>query len=277
MWRSKQKPQNSATMDDAAIGVVTFSDAALDELSVAIREALSDDDARREHHMQAAFAPVHQSLMNAASRDGISQEFALPKSQRLWGNFAWRHATLRLAMGAVLLVAVGWGGHQVGRARAQSETRVLPVQSLVDDFDAGLRSPSPFEFVAMRPGDNQQAARWLSRHVGAPVHLPSPARAGVQLLGARRHTLWHHSVAQTHYLKNGVRVALYQVREPRCGLPHMDEVKLRGRVFLTSNNGQYRVVAWRAGDIVMTLVTPLAMRESLQLAANLRSDSEPVV
>jgi hypothetical protein len=82
-------------------------------------------------------------------------------------------------------------------------------------------------------------------------------------------------VAQAHFIRNGVRFALFQVHAPRCGMTGLEEKLVGGRTFLAAQRGAYHVVVWRKGDNIMTLVSPLASPQSLLLAAAMRQD-DPV-
>jgi anti-sigma factor RsiW len=223
-----------------------------------------------EQAAQASFTPVHERLMDAiaASRDS---------SVRKPGKFGWpaifrmeaRGRTLlaHCALAFIVVFAAASGGHYVGYHR---NTTALPVQSIIDDYHAGLRNPLPYEFVADDPAT---AAAWLSRQLGMKVHLPSPKQAGIKLLGARHHRLHGHPVAQTHYLKNGTHVALYQIHAPRYGLGDLDEVEIKGHLYYIKNSGLCNMVIWRVDDNVMAMVSPFAMRESLLLAQAMRTNS----
>jgi anti-sigma factor RsiW len=174
---------------------------------------------------------------------------------------------VQFALAMMMLFAVGIGGHQWGK---MSSGEVLPVQSIIDDFDAGLRDPSPFEIATDNPAET---ATWLTRKLGIKVRLPAPHRAGVKLLGARGHQLYGRPVAQTHYLKDGTRVVLNQIHAPRYGLSGLTEVTSGGQTFFVKDCGAYRLVVWRADDNIMALVSPLAMREALLLGDAMRDTS----
>lgn len=280
LWeRVKGLPHNSGTAANA-------DTQALGEISDAVQAAYAADEDKLGHDAAQSFSPIHNKLMEAieasqspAPAPSFRAEdiFAPVSSQRRLLARRARTPQFQWALGLCLVAAVAGGSHELGRFRAVSDTANLPVQSLVDDFDEGLRSPSPFDFVAYRPEDNQHAAAWLSQSVGAKVQLPAPTRAGVRLLGARRHTIEDRPVAQTHYSKDGVPIALYQVRAPAYGLAGMNEVRIGSHVFMTSNRGNYRVVAWRAGEVIMTMVSPLGMERSLQLADALRNNQDPLI
>jgi hypothetical protein len=206
----------------------------------------------------------------AASREEHSHQANKPG---LLGIFRWGQGSRALiaqcALVLMLMLAAG-GGHYLGYHRA---TTALPVQSIIDDYNAGLQNALPYEFVADDPAT---AALWLSRKLGIKVHLPTPAQAGVKLLGARRHHLHGHPVAQTHYLKNHTHVALYQIHAPRYGLSGLDEVEMKGHLYYIKSSGQCRIVVWRVDDNVMAMVSPLAMHESLLLAQAMRDSSHPL-
>lgn len=218
-------------------------------------------------HMNGEAGPNDERRHEAARRSSSGA------TSRMWpGRLLWPDAKWRVGLALLLASAVGFGGHALGRARAGRE---LPVQSLADDFDAGLHSSTPFEFVADDSQNERVASQRLSRQMGLPVRLRLARQSGVRLLGARRHSLWNRPGVQTHYIKNGVQVALYQIREPRCSLNDLDETEIDGRLYLTGVRGAYRIVAWRAGDNVMTLVSPLAMKDALHLARDLRGPETP--
>jgi anti-sigma factor RsiW len=243
---------------------------------------LADEEPTIAQEANFAFAPIHARLMDAieASQRGPSRT---QNAERESGNsnsalrahrsaFEWlwssrRLPALRLMLATLVLLAVGLGGRQLGHWHT---ARALPVQLLVDDFDAGLRSSIPVELVADNP---QAASKWLSRKLGVQVRLPALNRAGIKLLGARRHHIAGHPVAQTHYLKDGVRVALYQVHAPHYGLSGLNEVEFNGCLFFIRNFGNYHAVIWRSDDNLMALVTPLARHEALQLAAAMRAST----
>lgn len=262
-------------------------DARLHEVSRAVREDEARDAARGGATTQAAFVPMHARLMERIADDTAATFVGaapLPTPRRWpWNNAAmqrkpispWRRMALGAAM-ASLLVGSTWSAHEMGRQRSPHD---LKLQPFVDDFDMGLKSPAPFEFTAYDASGNtaeavrvaHEAAHWLSARAGIPIAVP-PARApGLTLIGARHSFLGERPVAQAHYLQSGVRVGLYQVRDAGVGLGSLDPVKIGQRTYLTANRGPYRVVAWRSGEDVLALVSPLAMRESLQVAQQLRN------
>jgi hypothetical protein len=255
----------------------------------------NDEDSLVSIGSRQAFATVHVRLMDAVENDVVarraSQESTPPELPRA-GNSSWLqllqslcdsprarvHAPVARFAGALLvLIAVGLGGHHFGR---QQNARALPIDSIVSDFDAGMKSPLPLDFISADVSDARPAAHWLTAQVGHKIFLPAPGKTGTQIVGARRHELWGRPVAQAHYLKNGVRVALYQIREPRAGLKGLRETRVHGRTFMTAEKGDYRVVVWRKGDDIMTMVSPLQRESSLRLAAVLREaapdDAPPV-
>lgn len=266
------------------------------QISEIVRDVVNDpyEQAQLAKNASASFAPVHDLLMNAIERDVcVQSDVAAQKNAFKTPRFSWRQSFRVLdgrtrwnwAAAAAVLCATTIGAHSLGFYRAtqnlpqnasflakKAPPRILPVQSLVDDFDSGLRRDTPFEFVADERETPQIAARRLETQLGVLIHLPLKPRSGAKLLGARRHQTWNRPGVQAHYEKNGVRVAVYQMREPSCSLGDLDEVELNGRLFLMGKRGAYRVVAWRAGDDVMTMVSPLAMqpRESLLLADDMR-------
>jgi anti-sigma factor RsiW len=258
-------------------------------LSEAVQQALKDESAREIQEAREAFTLTHAHLMNRISEDTLSHEApdALPafspvkpwpweksrlKQQRVSAIekhlSRFRKPVLRWAVAGVLICGAGVSGHYMGQ---MNPTHELPVQSLINDFDSGLKSPTPLEFIAQKSDDAHAAAGWLSSHIGISVHVPSVSEAGAELIGARRSLLGSNPVSQTHYLKNGVRVALYQVREPRYSMGGFEEVQLDGRIFMTKKSGDYRVVAWRSGENVLTMVSPLELHESLTLAQAMRT------
>ena len=234
-----------------------------------------------------AFSPVHARLMDAVESDAATRRDSSPSALpfeklrmiRDWLakipslGFAWRFPVARVALALFLLTAVGVGGHHFG---SQQGARALPIQSIVDDFQTGENSPLPLDFVSSDTSDAKPAAHWLSTHVGHKVLLPSPGRSGTHIVGARRPELDGRAVAQAHYIHNGVRVALYQIHEPRAGLKGLQETQINGRTFLASQRGAYHVVVWRKGEDIVTMVSPLASGASLRLAAVLRDASPDV-
>lgn len=263
-------------------------DPALAEVSASVRASQQQDETRVTPLVRAAFAPLHTRLMERIAEDTavtFLEEAPLSPTRRWpWNNaeaFARKpyRAAQRLAWSAVfatLLVGTTWSAHQIGRGSSPHD---LPVQEFVTDFDNGIKSPAPFEFTALDvAGNNAQsaaiaardAASWLSARAGMTIEVPAARAPGLKLIGARHLMQGERSVAQAHYLQNGVRVALYQVRDARAGLGSLDAVQLGRRTYFTSNHDPYRVVSWRAGEDIMALVSPLAMRESLLLAQRLR-------
>jgi hypothetical protein len=284
LWRRVRHAQDSAVLERESNHPEIAQARELGELTDAVRYELeqSTQDERDAHD---SFAIVHGRLMQAIEESQMpaQQGNATVASQALQQSKdshdrhfflqgIFRHGpVLQWLTTFALIAVVGIGAHQAGRAGAG---RVLPVQSLVDQYDASLKSPAPFELIADNTQDPKTISKQWSRHLGMKVHVPAPKRTGVKLLGANRHLLWDRPVAQTHFLKDNVRVALYQVNEARCGLNGLDEVNVGGKVFLTGNHGAYRVVAWRADDNVMTMVSPLAMSESLKLAKAMRDSND---
>jgi len=257
----------------------------LNEISGAVRSLLAEEETECAPEARAAFAPVHSRLMNAIDQSrryempvltpGVDELASTgldtaPVRRRFRLSLPWPRyrQTWAAAMVLALIFVAGLGGHQIAR---QGTADVFPVQCLADDFDAGLKSPTPYEFVSHDP---EATAQWLSAQLGMPVRLPSPERAGVKLVGARRHVLRGRPVAQTHYIKDGQRVALYQVLAPKYGFSGLNEVRGNGRRhFFYKDCGGYRVVLWRSGENVMAIVTPVAIHEALQLATAIRENS----
>lgn len=239
-------------------------------------------DSAVTHAASASFGEIHGQLMDTIAQD-VKRRAALPMPES--GSLAaWLSAQIKFldslqrglrphlvqfALAAFLLVGVGMGGHYVGRKQG---AQALPIQSFVDDFDEGMKSEMPLDFISADTDDATSASRWLSQHTGVKIKLPTPRKSGARILGARQKTLWNRPVAQAHYVKNGVRVGLYQVREPRCGLSGLEETSIGGRTFMTAKRGAYHVVVWRKGDDIMTMVSPLAKHQALRLAAAMRDD-----
>lgn len=264
LWQRVREPEEYSALSDP-FGAHTQ---ALGEVSDALREALLVEAQQMAPATTASFTFTHTRLMQAIEASAPPRRKLSRVSVVKWFGLEWAVPTVRsFALAASLLVAVGIGGHQLGMRHA---THVLPVQKLVDDFDAGMKSSTPFELVA---DDSKTTESWLSQSLGMKVRLPTPQRAGVKLIGARRHHLEDRPVAQTHYMKGNVRVALYQMRAPRYALPDLDEVQVHGRLYFTKDCGPYRAIVWRAGDNVMTMVSPLAMRDSLLLASAMRDNT----
>lgn len=264
LWQRVREPEEYSALSDP-FGAKTH---ALGEVSDTVREALAVEAMQMAPAAAVSFTFTHTRLMQAIEASAPPRRKALRLSVVKWLGFEWAVPGVRsFALAISLLIAVGVGGHQLGTRHA---AHVLPVQKLVDDFDAGMRSAAPFELVA---DDSTTTESWLSQSLGMKVHLPTPQRAGVRLLGARRHHLEDRPVAQAHYMKGNVRVALYQMRAPRYGLPELDEVQVHGRLYFTKDCGPYRAIVWRAGDNLMTMVSPLAMRDSLLLASAMRDNT----
>lgn len=264
LWQRIREPEDYNALSDSS-GASTQT---LGDISDAVRDALATEAEALAPATARSFQVTHGRLMEAIAASAPARP---ARTYRMagasWWGAAWfRPVARNLALAAVLIAAV-MGGHRLGEVHS---ARAMPVQKLVDDFDEGLKSPAPFELVA----DNSKTTEtWLSQSLGMRVRLPAPQSAGVKLLGARRHHLADRPVAQTHYLKGNVRVALYQMHAPRMGLNDMDEVQVNGRSFFWKNCGPYRAIVWRAGDNIMTLVSPLAMRESLDLASAMREST----
>lgn len=264
LWQRIREPEEYSALNDP-FGASTH---ALGDISDGVRESLAQEAQQIAPAAAATFTFTHAKLMQAIEASTPLRRKPSPWHLTRWLGMEWAIPTARsFILATLLLLGVGMGGHQLGTRHA---ARVLPVQKLVDDFDAGLRSPAPFQLVADDPKTTES---WLSQNLGMKVRLPAPKRAGVKLLGARTHHLEDRPVAQTHYLKGNVRVALYQMRAPRYGLPDLDEVQVHGRLYYTKDCGPYRAIVWRAGDNVMTMVSPLAMRESLLLASDMRDNT----
>lgn len=244
-----------------------------------VRAILEADNKAHSPVSQAAresFAPLHQQLMDAIERDEIlratPQVGSTPGAALVawWENFSRRLAPTRWALAALLFLAIGLGGHRLGRLQGAP---TLPIDTFVSDFDSGIKSEMPLDFVSANEQDASSAAAWLSRSTGQNVKLPSPKKSGTHILGARHREIWtNHTVAQAHFIRNGVRLALFQVHAPRCGVSGLEEKSVGGRTFLIAQRGAYHVVVWRKGDNIVTLVSPLARPQSLLLAAAMRQD-----
>lgn len=268
------------------------------EISQVYREEFDDaaEKALLEMNAQAAFAPTHQRLMNAIETDIAARNMAAPNFLCTFSNRVLdslkpsKNAPWRFAVLTALLTATAIGSHSVGYYRASNRSemnanvstqdaaalRVLPVQSLVNDFDASLHGRAPLEFVSNTNETAPKARQRLQNQLGVAIHLPMKPRMGAKLEGARRHFGWNRAGVQARYVQNGVRLAVYQMREPRWALGDLQEIEWNGRLFMTGTRGAYRVVVWRAGEDVMTLVCPLQMpsHDSLLLAAALREPEQ---
>jgi hypothetical protein len=249
-----------------------------------VRAVIQEDAAEHSSVTNASlesFASVHTRLMEAIDADVSSRAakaqqqstFFLPVATFLHSCTRSYSSATSYGLVACLLIVVGVGGHHFGK---QHTAQALPIESIVQDFDENLHSPAPLDFLSQDGGDEKPAARWLSTQVGHPVALPAPSRTGTRLVGVRHHTLAGHAVAQAHYLKNGVRVALYEIRDPKAGVSGLETTHVHGHTFLASQRGAYHVVVWRKGDDIMTMVSPLSREPSLRLAAALR-DAAPDV
>lgn len=245
-----------------------------------VRAVLEADQQPHSAVSQAAresFAPLHQHLMDAIERDELrrasqslrAESTPLATLAECLKQIPRRLMPVRFALAVWMLLAVGLGGHYLG---SRQSAPVLPVDTFVSDFDEGIKSAMPLDFISADEQDATSAAAWLSRHTGQKVKLPSPAKSGARILGARHRELWTRPVAQAHYIRNGVRVALFQVHAPRCGVAGLEEKSVGGRTFLVAQRGAYHVVVWRKGDNIVTLVSPLASPQSLRLAAAMRQD-----
>jgi anti-sigma factor RsiW len=188
-------------------------------------------------------------------------------------NGPWsRRARLgvRYAAAACVLAAGVLGGHTAGR---QGEGNELPVQSIVQDYAAGLGAGAPLEVSARSEGDT---SRWMSQRMGRPISVPEASRVGAMLLGARSSTVQGRPSAQVHYLKDGVRVAYYQIHAPHLGMAGLGEVRSGGRSYFTQRLGNCSLIAWRTDEDIMAVVSPLAMPDSLSLALSMR-EATPVL
>lgn len=256
--------------------------------SALVRAVLAADEQPHSPVSQAArdtFAPLHQQLMDAIECDEALR--AAQKSRAVvragstpaaalslwWGNLSRSFAPTRWALTALVLLAVGLAGQHLGSPQGAPS---LPVDTFVDDFDAGIKSEMPLDFISDNEQDATSAAAWLTRHTGQKVKLPSPKKSGTRILGARQREIWrHHAVGQAHFIRNGVRFALFQVHAPRCGMTGLKEESVGGRTFMVARRGAYHVVVWRKGDNIVTLVSPLTSPQALRLAATMR-DEDPV-
>ena len=244
------------------------------------REALSAPNVSQKLAPGTTFTTVHERLMEAitASRQLDGDNEADGRRGRNWhgprdshgrgGRGLQLRSVLRYVFAALLFLAAGIGGHQLGR----KQIPVLPVSWLVEDFVNSLKSPEPLDLV---DGNNHDAAAWLKSNTGIRVHLPSQSETGMRLLGARRGNVNGTTVALTHYEKNGVRLVLYQLNAPRVALDGLDQVNLNGRAYFTQDYGAYHVVAWRSGDNVLAVVSPFPVSEALQLAVHMRTHPAP--
>jgi hypothetical protein len=291
-----QRIQATRVEEDASTGADDneASLQALHDVSSAVFVLLEQEQEAQEPAVAASFAPIHARLMDAiqttprhatASRlssrrrararlvrtrriIALRQHALRAALERCAGG--WSTPWLRWATPVLLMALAGWGGHWLGSTRAEAD--VLPAQSLLDDYAGNLQHPAPLEGKA---NDAPATAAWLSRRTGMKVRVPAPQRAGVKLLGGRSHHLHGHAVAQTRYLKNGKRVALYQIHAPSYGLSNLAAVKLDGRTFFLRDTGTYRLIAWRSGESVMALVTPFAPADALRLASVIRASTSP--
>lgn len=273
LWQRIRESEEYVPMHDPA-GAETLE---LGEVSDTVAACLAWEDKAVGQAADGAFSTSHRQLMNAiaSSHNSAPAMEAAPtpatvrplKLRRpLWARAPWTLVLQRTLAAAMLMVSMAAAGHAVGHRGA----RILPVESLIDDFDASLRSPAPFDLVADNP---RSTSDWLAHRTGMRVTLPAGLHAGVKLVGARGHVLWGRTVAQTQYLKNDTRFALYQIRAPRSGLPALEEVKLNGRTFFVHNRGGYHAIIWRSDENVMAVVSPLATREAMLLADAIRNDN----
>ena len=281
-----QFAQAEKLLRDGAFGAADAREDALEnagllEVSGALRDAYAEPRvlARENDEALHAFAPLHAALMENIENDDARRRKAdarvLAPQRSLRGTrpkLSWKMAPLKLALASLLFGAAAFGGHFVGQSNASRE---LPVQSMVDDFDNNMQSGAPLEFVSDDSQTPVQSAQLISDDIGVKVDAP-PRHKGVRLLGARRHSLWNRPGVQAHYLKNGVPFTLYKIREPRCALDGLGEVQVNGRTYLQGQRGHYHVVVWRSGEDVMTMISPLASRPSLELARSMREDSSPM-
>lgn len=249
---------------------VRDSTRALCDLADDCCEAL-EPNPEAELAIHASFSAVHGSLMEAisASRSGAA---APPQGRRPWhwtpALILQRQNAPRYALAVVLFLAAGVGGHQIGRRAVP----VVPVATFVADFDASQSAPEPLELV----GSNTKAtASWLKDSTGIRVHLPSEKDTGMRLLGARHSTLNGTLVALAHYEMKGVRVVLYQLYAPRFALEGLNENVIGGRSYFTQDYGHNHVVAWRSGDNVLAVVSPLPVTQTIRVAVRMRTHPAP--
>ena len=262
LWQRIQNGAREENKGDAELR--DFDEVSLGVHALLREEAQSSDAA-------AAFASTHARLMSAIETDAKPKtsrfQLRLNEFRRNVSTAAWGITALRWAVPALLIIFAGWGGHFLGSSRADAD--VLPAQSLLDDYKGGLLHPAPME---VRASDAPTTAKWLSRRTGMKVRVPQ--RADVKLLGGHAHHLKGHEVAQTRYLKNGRRIALYQIHAPSYGLSNLTVAKLDGHTFFLHDNGEFRLIAWRSGESVMALATPFSTADALQLANAIRNSPE---
>jgi hypothetical protein len=285
--------------NDDSLDILTLAlgqDAELQEVSCLVREVQRQDDIRGAAAARDTFAPLHSRLMERIAQDTaatfVAVAPALESPAIALRRWPWNTDKLfarkrqersrRMAYGMVfasLLVGASWSAHEIGRVRSLHE---LPMQAFINDYKKNSGA-TPFDLpdskstAATADASSEtdkvarDAAKWIDETLPPTSEAPSNPLAGLTLLNVRQATLGSRPVTETHYLHNGLRVALYQVRDVRAGLGSFDEVILGRRTYLTASRGRYRVIAWRVDEDIFTMVSPFSMPESLILAQRLRN------
>jgi anti-sigma factor RsiW len=151
------------------------------------------DDARQLH---AAFDPVLDEPVPARLRAAVEGRPA--RSWHIAAAVGW------LALGAVVGTLTGY---QAGRSVPGDQAGVAAVASLprAAAIAHAVYSPEVRHPVEVGAADEQHLVAWLTKRLGAPVHVPDLAANGFALLGGRLLPAAQGPSAQFMYEDDGGR------------------------------------------------------------------------
>ena len=295
--RENTAPTEAPSLVEPGRALMDFGDLAA--LTNAVRQVLGARDAETTVEAHFAFEATHTRLMQAVAASQVLQVggHALPAPDasvadkpidapgsarsgwrsaagsawpprrlgaarpRLWRTFA-RNALLV----ASLMVAA-----MVGRASAYREVPFIPIGRMVEEYASRVKHHSESNDIVM--ADARSAEAIFTRSAGMRVILPRPETTGVKLLGVRQGEIEGTAMVESQYLDGANRFAFIQAWGPRHAIRFATEKRLGNRVYMLRDCGEYHVVAWRADDTVLAVVTPLDWEPALALAERLRTST----
>lgn len=269
LWAQIRGEQKTGSLENAS---------EISEITEAVRDSLTQRDMQSALEATNCFNATHERLMQTivASRPiADTAAFAPVRSMPKWQS--WLH-NLEMGFGrlgpiryaAVPLMLVG--AIFYGRQTAQIESPYLPLATMVADYDKQIRLNA--EAFDIQGEDPKAISAALSPQLGMQVRLPEAEKFGARLLGVRKMEYDGVPTVEAHFQEGGTRMAFVQAKAPQRSLRWVTEARIGGRLYLIREVGVYKVIAWRADDSVLAVVSPLDEVKSLRIAERIR-DSVP--
>ncbi len=159
----------------------------------------------------------------------------------------------RTVSSAVVLLAIGWGGH-IG-LEIWREWQVPPL------VEEAAQAHQVFANDAMRPVESQNAATltaWFTAHLGEPITIPDLRPAGLRFIGGRLLSSDNGALAQIIYEDaDGLRLSLYIAEDHDSGSEDVEIVRLE----------EVDAGYWRDGGVTYAVVAESSVEQVIAVAS----------